>query len=122
MTSMSYVRILIKTVDEWNNIKADSDKNNKVAILQIGATWCKHCHPVESELLNSKDAYDFTLVYTDASDSDLVDHFECSKLPSVILYTPQEKETFITQAVRTAMVGTILKKHCSPKLVLDNDF
>lgn len=112
----------MSSVDDWEAQKLKHNENKGTLVLQIGAPWCKHCAPVKTQFESFDDKYTFTFLYSDASDSELTDHFECSKLPAVIVYTPTDQQTFMTESVRIDMVEYILKRYCSPKLVLTEDF
>lgn len=109
-------------MDEWDELKLKHKETKSTLILQIGAPWCQHCHPVEEEFLKFTDKFNFTFVYTDASDTELVDHFSCSKLPAIVVHIPEGDQTHTIESVRTQMVEGILTSSAPPKLILDDDF
>lgn len=66
--------------------------------------------------------YEFSFFYSDASDSELSDHFECTRLPTIVIYKPDTKDSKITQSVRTSTAPDLIKQNCRQKLILDEDF
>lgn len=104
---------------------SNSDTSAAPVVLQIGAPWCKHCKPVEEVVKALESEYKFEFVYTDASDSDLTDYFTCTRLPTIVIYSPQTKETTMHEALRTTTAPDVIKQSCVQKplkLILDEDF
>ena len=116
------VRISISTVEEWNNLTRTADETKRVLVLQVGAHWCRHCQPVEEAFQSLGEKYTFDFVYTDASDSELTDHFLCKRLPTIVIYIPGNNEAKVIESVRCDNVDIIAKEYFHPKLVLDEDF
>lgn len=117
-------RILISTVEHWDTWKqtVDKDGSKKTILLQLGAEWCQHCEPVGFEIAKKLSDYQFHSLYTDASDSELFEHFNCTKLPAVVFYRPGDDKDTVIQSVRVNTVTDHIRDHCDPKLVLDTDF
>jgi thiol-disulfide isomerase/thioredoxin len=117
-------RILISTVEDWTKWKqtVDNDDNKKTILLQLGAEWCQHCHPVGFEIAKKVSDYQFHSLYTDARDSELFEHFQCTKLPALVFYKPGDDKDTMIESVRVNTVAGYIRDHCDPKLVLDTDF
>lgn len=112
---------LVKTVEEWEAVMASCGLGDTL-VLQIGASWCQHCGPVGEAIELEKDRFQFKFGYSDAADSELVEHFACSKLPTLIFYSDSNKECRVVESMRVGAVRAHIEEHCQPKLVLDADF
>ena len=115
----------IRTEDEWAALVSQKNEQADAAdtiVLQVGADWCQHCRPVAEELASLSSEFVFDSLYTDASDSELLDFFSCTRLPTLIIYHPSLPDPIVVQSARVSHVKDILKQYCRPKLVLDDDF
>lgn len=114
----------ISTLEEWTNMCTASDSNYKTIILQLGSEWCRNCPPVHGRILELKSKYNFQFVYSDTQDSELVEHYEISRLPTVIVYNPklEENKTIVLQAAIPDQVQSTIQTNSIPILHLDEDF
>lgn len=94
------------------------------AVLQVGGEACQHCGPVEEELHRLAENYNFKLFYADAGDSDcdLVEHYNITHLPTLVVYTSSLESPVVVQSMRVAGVSELVHQHFTPKLILDEEF
>ena len=113
---------MISTVEEWEAALLACKSDNVPIVLQVGAEWCEHCGPVKNAIASLQEKYDFKHIHTDAADSELVDHFKCTKLPTLVFFNHTMETPSMVQSVRTSTVESHIQKYTKPKLVLNDDF
>ena len=109
----------IVTVDEWEEACKDQEET---VILQIGSDWCERCPAMHKCIGALKTDYKFTWVYSDASDTELTEHFTFTKLPAVVIASPRHEGAFKAQAVSEHTVQTAVREMCTAVFHLDADF
>lgn len=81
-----------------------------------------HCPAVGEELNRLSKTYKFEKRYADADDSDLIEHYNVTQLPALVIHAPTLTSPVVLQSVRVPDVEGTIKQHFAPKLVLTEDF
>ena len=110
----------ISTLREWEKL-IEEDATESPLVLQVGASWCARCPAVHEAIEALQADSVFTFVYTDASMTELTEHFEVSKLPALIIYK-NGMDPWICQAVSVNAVNEAVKSMTRRRLVTDADF
>jgi len=103
----------ITTIEDWQTACKKVSETGCVLVLQIGASWCKRCPPLHDHISKLKEDYKFEWVYSDASKTDLVEHFEIQQLPAVVIFQGSNgKQVWKKEAVAPNVVEEQIHLHC----------
>lgn len=113
----------VSSVEGWQALLEKSNVSKEAVVLQIGSEWCKNCPPALQRIRSLNSKYKFEFVYADSNESDLAEHFQISRLPTVVVYNPNSTSPpTIVQAVTPAQLDSLIHSHASPVLQLEEDF
>lgn len=110
----------ISTVEEWK--KHVENATESPLVMQVTASWCQRCPGVHDAIEALKNDHEFTWLVTDASDTELTEHFQVAQLPALVIYKSGMADLWIRQAVSVDAVNEAIKSMTKRLLVTDADF
>ena len=113
-----------KQIDTHEALLQTVTENQTPVLLQLSAPWCARCQPFSDIIRNELSARTALWLWNDVSnDREIVEYYEITKLPAVIIFDAQQSTTpqFIQSANRETLV-TLLDHVMSKRLILDEDF
>jgi len=90
-------------------------------VVQFGSEQCALCPQATLDLDALKKSYDFLWHYQDAINSTIAEELDVTGLPALLVFHDTSNYT-LYQRLRNTDVTEIIKEHCPPRLVLDEDF
>ena len=90
-------------------------------VVQFGSEQCALCPKATLDLDLAQKAYQFDWKYQDATTSSFAEELEVTALPALLVFHDACNYT-LYQKLRGTDVTEIVKEHCRPRLVLDEDF
>ena len=101
----------------------DSAQGVMPLIVQFGSEQCALCPKATIDMADAVKAYDFVWKYEDVfkSETELAAELNVTALPALFVFHDQFKYK-LYQRLRGDDVGTIVKAHCKPRLVLNAEF
>ena len=90
-------------------------------VVQFGSEQCALCPKATLDLDKAKKSHDFVWRYEDATTSSFAEELEVTALPALLVFHDAFNYT-LYQKLRGTDVVEIIKEHCPPRLVLDEDF
>lgn len=94
-------------------------------LLQFGSEACTRCPAFHKAVAELKTTHNFIWAYCDAhdEDTDLVELFGITKLPALVLYSPEKRDQPLVIANASPVeLQDAVKTRCMPCLQLDEDF
>jgi thiol-disulfide isomerase/thioredoxin len=90
-------------------------------VVQFGSERCALCPQATLDIDKAKKAYEFRWTYEDAPTSALAEELGVAALPAVLVF--HDKANYVLyQKLRGDEVTGVIKEHCKPWLVLDEEF
>ena len=90
-------------------------------VVQFGSERCAMCPKATLDLDKAKKSHDFEWRYEDATTSTFAEELDVTALPALLVFHDAFNYT-LYQKLRDTDVTEIVKEHCPPRLVLDEDF
>ena len=90
-------------------------------VVQFGSEQCALCPKATLDLDLAQKSYQFDWKYQDATTSSFAEELDVTALPALLVFHDAFNYT-LYQKLRGTDVAEIVKEHCRPRLVLDEDF
>ena len=90
-------------------------------VVQFGSEQCALCPQATLDLDAAKKSHDFVWHYEDVISSTLAEELNVTGLPALLVFHDATNYV-LYQKLRGTDVTEIVKEHCPPRLVLDEDF
>lgn len=90
-------------------------------VVQFGSEQCALCPQATLDVDCAMKRYEFKWKYEDAPTSSLAEELDVAMLPALLVFHSSSCYT-LYQKLRGTNVAEIIKEHCKPRLVLDEDF
>ena len=111
----------VKTVGEMDAARELMDPDRPL-LLVLKAAWCERCPAFGEAVAELATKYQFDYYYTDAADTELVEHYAVTKLPAFVLYKGPEAKPTVSSPATPLQVRGAVEGCCSPVLRLDAEF
>ena len=101
---------------------ADRDANSSVPlVVQFGSEQCALCPKATLDLDAAQKQYHFEWRHEDATTSSLAEELEVTALPALLVFRDHFNYS-VYQKLRNDQVLEVVKFHCQPRLVLNEEF
>ena len=101
---------------------ADRDANSSVPlVVQFGSEQCALCPKATLDLDAAQKQYHFEWRHEDVTTSSLAEELEVTALPALLVFRDPLNYA-VYQKLRNDDVTEVVKEHCPPRLVLDEEF
>ena len=92
-------------------------------VIQFGSEQCALCPQATLDLDGASKTHHFVWKYVDVfkTEHDLAEELNVTALPALFVFHDAERYT-LYQKLRGTDVVEIIKEHCMPRLVLDEEF
>jgi len=110
----------VKTVGDMDAAREAMDPNRPL-LLVLKAPWCARCPAFGEAVGDLATKFQFDYYYTDASDTELTEHYDVTKLPAFVLYKGPEAEPLVHSPATPEQVVGAVADSCTPVLQLDAD-
>lgn len=110
---------LLRTVSEMEAARGAADWP---LLLIVKAAWCKRCPEFANEVSSLATEYQFEYCYTDASDTELADHYNITQLPAFVFARNRADEPLVKSPALPTEVRAAVEAACRPMLQLDAEF
>lgn len=114
--------------EEWTNHELlqtfllDREPNSSVPlVVQFGSEQCALCPKATLDLDAAQKNYHFEWRHEDATTSSLAEELEVVALPALLVFSDHFNYT-VYQKLRNDQVLEVVKFHCRPRLVLNDEF
>ena len=112
----------ILTVEEFTLKAASAVREGKKLCVFFKAPWCKRCSPCWEAISRLENETNIIFGSVDTGDStDLRDEFEITKLPTLMI-TGKDFVVHKLEACESHDAIAFIRHHCTPKLVLTEEF
>ena len=108
---------------DWaSNVKAHAlSRSGMPLIVQFGSECCALCPQATLDMDLASKSYAFKWMYEDATTSILAEELQVTALPALFVFHDQNRYK-LYEKLRGTNIVDVIKQHCSPLLVLDEEF
>ena len=114
--------------EDWTNHEllrtflADREPNSSVPlVVQFGSELCALCPKATLDLDAAQKTYQFEWRHENVTTSSLAEELEVVALPALLVFSDHFNYT-VYQKLRNDQVLEVVKFHCQPRLVLNEEF
>jgi thiol-disulfide isomerase/thioredoxin len=105
--------IHIDSMEEWNNLVAESGKAGSAIIVDFTASWCKPCKTIAPFFESLAGKYDAVFVKVDVDELDeIAQRAKVSMMPTFVVYQG-ERELEQLQGANETKLAEMVGRHCS---------